>query len=85
MSFHLIKWPQNTQSENKATEIHIFQWLHPQYMEVPGPGIESKPQMQKPGPFNPLHWTRDGTRASTVAQATAAGFLIHDTTAETCS
>ena len=40
-------------------------WLHSQHMEVPGPGIKSKPQQWQLGILNPLHWARDWTYAAT--------------------
>ena len=44
--------------------LFLFQ-LHLQYTEVPGPGIESKLQLQQHQILNPLHWAGDGTGAST--------------------
>ena len=39
--------------------IYLFLWPHLRHMEVPGPGIESKPQLQSmpqlARSFNPLH------------------------------
>lgn len=52
----------------------FFFLLYPQYMEVPGPEIKSKPQMQSTPQlqprwiFNPLHWTWDGIRGSKLPQ-----------------
>ena len=41
-------------------------------MEVPGPGIESKPQLQHTlNHFNPLHQAGDQTHTSEVTRATA--------------
>ena len=52
-------------------------------MEIPGPGIKSKPQLQ-PTPhlrqrqiLNPLHRAGDWTRASMVTWAAAVGSLTH--------
>ena len=42
--------------------------LHPQHMEVPGPGIESEPELQQLWQhriLNPLCWARDQTSATT--------------------
>ena len=54
-----------------------FLWLHPQLMEVPGPGIESKLHLQQCWIFNPLCQARDGTHTSTATRAAAIGFLTH--------
>lgn len=53
-------------------KIHtFFFWLHPQCMEVAGPGIETKPhlpptpQLPKHRILNPVSWLRDETRTTT--------------------
>ena len=65
--------------------------LHLQHMEVPGPGMESEPQLW-PTPhlwqcqiLNPLHQARDGTLTSTATWDTAARSLTHCATAGTPS
>ena len=40
-------------------------WPSPRCMAVPGPGIESEPQLRQPWILNPLHWARDRTDIST--------------------
>jgi len=37
------------------TSIYIFLWPHPQHMETPGPGTESKPQLWQCWTLNPLN------------------------------
>ena len=67
--------------------LFFFKWLHPWHVEVPRPGIESKPQLQ-PTPqlrqswiLNPLCWPGDWTCTSAATVATAFGFLAHCATA----
>ena len=45
-------------------------------MGVPGPGVESEPQLQQRPILNPLHWAGDGTCTSAVTQAAAVGFFF---------
>ena len=58
-------------------------------MEVPEPGIESKPklqlklQLQQPGILNLLHWTKDWMRASAATKTAAVGALTYCTAAGT--
>ena len=49
----------------------LFSWPHPWHMEVPWPGTESEPDQFTAGSFNPLHWARDWTCASTATRSTA--------------
>ena len=49
-------------------------------MAVPGPGIESEPQLRS---FNPLHQTENRTCASAEIPDAAGGFLTHCATAGT--
>lgn len=42
-----------------------FFWWHPWHMEVPQPGTESEPQLQKGGILNPLHQAGAWTWATT--------------------
>ena len=46
-------------------------------MEVPGPGTESKPQLQQGWILNPLRWARDWTQTSGATRITAVWFLTH--------
>ena len=48
-------------------------------MEVPGPGIESKPQLRAT-----LQWTGDGTCTSAPTQAAIVRLFTHCATAGTC-
>ena len=56
---------------NIYTYFFLLFWLYLQHMEVPGPGIKSKLELQpmaklrQPQILNPLLWARDPTSAST--------------------
>ena len=52
-------------------------------MEVPGPGIESKPQLRKLVSLNQLCWFGVQTHISAITQTTAVWFLTHCTMAGT--
>ena len=54
----------------------LILWPHLGYVEVPGPGIESEPQMQL-RQCRILHWARDPTLTSAATRAAAVGFLTH--------
>ena len=56
---------------------------HPQYMEVPGPGVESKLQLWQCWILNPLLRAGDWTWASAATGAAAIGFLTHHAIAGT--
>ena len=57
-----------------------FLWLYQWHMEVPVPETESG---HNAGSFKTLCWALDGTLASTVTRAAAAGFLNYGATAGT--
>ena len=61
----------------------MYVWPHSWHMEVPGLGIESKPQLQQCQILNPLCRAGDQTCATTATQATAVRFVTHCATAGT--
>ena len=67
----------------------LFLWPHSWRMEVPGPGIESKPQLwptlqlQQHQILNPPHRARDWIYICTATWAAAVGFLAQCATAGT--
>ena len=70
---------------SKTKRNYYYLWMYLWHMEVPRPGIESKPQLQPTAEqqqgqiLNPLHQgrARDRTHASTVIWATAVRVLTH--------
>ena len=60
----------------------FFFWPYLQHMEVPWPGIQTKPQMQQCQILNPLHQAEDWTCTFSVTWVAAVRFLTHGAIAE---